>query len=53
MGVRKGRRTAENTFIRRTTTDKHLARKKGKIHWIFVDSQKAFNKRNIMVETWQ
>jgi hypothetical protein len=43
MGFRKGRRTTDNIFILRTIVDKYLARKRGKIYWIFVDLQKAFD----------
>jgi hypothetical protein len=42
MDFRKGRRTTDNIFILRTIVDKYLARKRGKIYWIFVDLQKAF-----------
>jgi hypothetical protein len=40
MGFRKERRTTDNILILRTIVDKYLARKRGKIYWIFVDMQK-------------
>jgi hypothetical protein len=43
VGFRKGRRTTDNIFILRTIIDKYLARKRGKIYWIFVHLQKAFD----------
>jgi hypothetical protein len=43
MGFRKGRRTADNIFILKTTTDKYLSRKRGKVYWLFIDLQKAFD----------
>jgi hypothetical protein len=43
MGFRKGKRTTDNTFILRTIVDEYLARERGKIYWIFVDLQKAFD----------
>jgi hypothetical protein len=43
MGFRKGRRTTDNIFIIRTIIDKHLARKRGKVCWMFVDLEKAFD----------
>jgi hypothetical protein len=39
MGFRKGRKTVDNIFI----IDKHLSRKRGKVYWLFVDLQKAFD----------
>jgi hypothetical protein len=43
MGFRKGWRTRDNIFIIRTIIDKYLARKRGKVYWMFVDLQKAFD----------
>jgi hypothetical protein len=43
MGFRKGRRADDNIFILRTITDKYLSWKRGKVYWIFVDLQKAFD----------
>jgi hypothetical protein len=43
MGFRKGKRTADNIFILRTTIDKNLSRKRVKVYWLFVDLQKALN----------
>jgi hypothetical protein len=43
MGLRNGRRTVDNIFILRTTIDKYLSRKRGKVYWLFVDLQKAFD----------
>jgi hypothetical protein len=43
MGFREGQRTTDNIFIIRTIIDKYLARKRGKVYWMFVDLQKAFN----------
>jgi hypothetical protein len=45
MGFGKGRRTVGNIFILRTTIDKYLPRKRGKVYWLFVDLQKAFDKQ--------
>lgn len=39
MGFRNGRRTTDKIFILKTITDKRLARKRGKIFWIFADLQ--------------
>jgi hypothetical protein len=43
MGIRKCRRTTDNIFIIRTIIDKYLPRKRGKVYWMFVDLQKAFD----------
>jgi hypothetical protein len=55
MGFRKGRRTVDNIFILRTIIDKYLSRKRGKVYWLFVDPQKAFDtvvrERGFVVET--
>jgi hypothetical protein len=42
MGLRKGR-TVDNIFILSTTIDKYLSRMRGKVYWLFVDLQKAFD----------
>jgi hypothetical protein len=42
MGFRKGQRTTDNISIM-TIIDKYLARKRGKVYWMFVDLQKAFD----------
>jgi hypothetical protein len=43
MGFRKGRRMVDSIFILRTTTDKYLSWKMGKVYWLFADLQKAFD----------
>jgi hypothetical protein len=43
MGFRKGRKAVDNTFILRTTIDKYVSWKRGKIYWLFVHLQKAFD----------
>jgi hypothetical protein len=43
MGFRKGSRTADNIFILRTVRDKYLSQKRGKVYWLFVNLQKAFD----------
>jgi hypothetical protein len=43
MGFRESWRTTDNIFIIRTIIDKYLARKRGKVYWMFVDLQKAFD----------
>jgi hypothetical protein len=43
MGSRKGQRTTDNIFIIRTIIDKYLARKRGKVYWMFADLQKVFD----------
>jgi hypothetical protein len=43
MGFRKAQRTTDNIFIISTIIDKYLARKRGKIYWMFTDLQKAFD----------
>jgi hypothetical protein len=43
MGFRKGRRTTDNIFIITTIIDKYLARKSGKLYWMFVVLQKVFH----------
>jgi hypothetical protein len=43
MGFRKGRRTVDNIFILRTIIDKYLSRKRGKVYWLFIVLQKAFD----------
>jgi hypothetical protein len=43
MGFRKGRRMVDNIFILRTIIGKYLSGKRGKVYWIFVDLQKAFD----------
>jgi hypothetical protein len=42
MGFTKGR-TVDNIFILRTIIDKYLSRKRGKVYWLFVELQKAFD----------
>jgi hypothetical protein len=42
MGFRKGR-TVDNILIKRTIRDKYLTRKRGKVYWMFIDPQKAFD----------
>jgi hypothetical protein len=41
-GFQKGRRTTNNISILRTIIDKYLARKRGKVYWMYADLQKAF-----------
>jgi hypothetical protein len=41
MGSRKG--MMNNIFILRTIIDKYLSRKRGKVYWMSVDLQKAFD----------
>jgi hypothetical protein len=36
-GFLKGKRTSDNVFIVRTTVDKYLQVKRGKMYWCFVD----------------
>jgi hypothetical protein len=43
MGFRKGRRTVDDIFILRTIIDKYLSQKRGKVYWLLVDLQKAFD----------
>jgi hypothetical protein len=43
MGFRKGQRTTDNIFIIKKIIDKYLARKRGKVYWMFVDLQKAID----------
>jgi hypothetical protein len=42
----KGKRTSDNIFIIRTTVDKYLRVKRGKLYWRFVDFEKAFDSIN-------
>jgi hypothetical protein len=43
MGFRKGQRMVDNIFILRTIIDKYLSWKRGKVYWIYIDLQKAFD----------
>jgi hypothetical protein len=43
MGFRKCQRTTDNIFMIKTIIDKYLARKKGKVYWMFVDLPKTFD----------
>jgi hypothetical protein len=45
-GFVKGKRTSDNVFILRTTVDKYLRVKRGKLYWCFVDFEKAFDSIN-------
>jgi hypothetical protein len=40
------KRTSDNVFIIRTTVDKYLRVKRGKLYWCFVDFEKAFDSIN-------
>jgi hypothetical protein len=42
----KGKRTSDNVFIIRTTVDKYLQVKRGKLYWCFVDFEKEFDSIN-------
>jgi hypothetical protein len=44
----------DNIFIKRTTTGKYLSRKRVKVYWIFVNSQKSIyysNERGFVVDS--
>jgi hypothetical protein len=41
-GFVRGKRTLHNVFIIKTTVDKYL-RERGRMHWCFVDFEKAFD----------
>jgi hypothetical protein len=45
-GFMKGKRTSDNAFIIRTTVDKYLQVKRGKLYWRFVNFKKAFDSIN-------
>jgi hypothetical protein len=42
-GFIKGKRTTDNVFVIKTTIDKYLRFKRGRLYWCFVDFEKAFD----------
>jgi hypothetical protein len=42
-GYIKGKRTTDNILVIRTTIDKYLRFKRGRLYWCFVDLEKAFD----------
>jgi hypothetical protein len=42
-GFIKGKRTTDNIFVIKTTIDKYLRFKRGRLYWCFVDLEETFN----------
>jgi hypothetical protein len=46
LGFVKNKRTIDNIFVIKTTVDKYLREKRGRIYWCFVDLKKVFDSVN-------